>query len=69
MYYHIWGPRNSTDEYKTSFWLVKLKMPAGAEGIKKKPICIPNTIFKEPQNYVENRIGQMVISQIHVQVK
>lgn len=44
-------------------------MPAGPESIHKRPIRIPTTIFKEPQNYVENRIGQMVISQIHVQVK
>lgn len=41
---------------------MKLKIPEGPEGIKRRPIRIYNTLLKEPQNYVEKRIGWMVIS-------
>lgn len=48
---------------------MKLKIPEGLEGIKKRPICIHNTLLKEARNYVGKRIGWMVISQIHLQEK
>lgn len=34
---------------------MKLKVPTDPEGIHKKPICIHNTLLKEPQHYVEDK--------------